>query len=525
MHGDFTRDTFDPARQFTRVLHQQGRLVVDADANEQSAILLGYLRQLGADLIGWHGGAGVTKNGTAPDKGPFVVSATAADKVVVTGGSYYVDGIRVTANKPTTEPIPRTDNVADKAQVVYLDVWERHVTGWEEPALLDLALGGLDTTTRTELRAAVKILRVPETEGIAFFKGLDNASATQDKLRGSQPIDLGGNKTASVLDTRLLTAPALPKLAAWTVDGRDPVPAPAPTGGVTLAAPVDDDCDGVTRGGFAGLENQLYRVEVHAGGVIDVKVDDKSKVTSMTPLAGVTVKWSRDNGSVVYPFNDLGVSGDTCTLTLAAWWRDDGRKIKTDDWVEVMAAAADRGVFLRVSAEPSERGRQLTLATQHLSPVGKAELAALATAKPNSGLLRRWDHQAGKLTDGAVELALDADASKEDVFAFQSFKLEDGLMVRLALPKPKLITDGPDADKGKLVEPRNIAEFRPGDYWLIPARAATGDVLWKLDANGKAAWEPARYTEHHYAPLAIIAANGTDITDLRQKITQAAPPM
>ena len=38
MKGDFSRDTFDPAKQFTRVLMQQGRVQLDADWNEQIAI-------------------------------------------------------------------------------------------------------------------------------------------------------------------------------------------------------------------------------------------------------------------------------------------------------------------------------------------------------------------------------------------------------------------------------------------------------------------------------------------------------
>ena len=32
MKGDFTRDTFDPAKHFSRVLMQQGRVTLDADA-------------------------------------------------------------------------------------------------------------------------------------------------------------------------------------------------------------------------------------------------------------------------------------------------------------------------------------------------------------------------------------------------------------------------------------------------------------------------------------------------------------
>ena len=40
MKGDFTRDTFDPTRHFSRVLMQQGRVQLDADWNEQTAIVM-----------------------------------------------------------------------------------------------------------------------------------------------------------------------------------------------------------------------------------------------------------------------------------------------------------------------------------------------------------------------------------------------------------------------------------------------------------------------------------------------------
>ena len=56
MKGDFSRDTFDPAKHFTRVLMQQGRVLLDSDWNEQTSLLLHYLRTLAADIIGPHGG-------------------------------------------------------------------------------------------------------------------------------------------------------------------------------------------------------------------------------------------------------------------------------------------------------------------------------------------------------------------------------------------------------------------------------------------------------------------------------------
>ena len=46
MKGDFTHDTFDQQNHCYRVLMQQGRVLLDADWNEQASILLHYLRIL-----------------------------------------------------------------------------------------------------------------------------------------------------------------------------------------------------------------------------------------------------------------------------------------------------------------------------------------------------------------------------------------------------------------------------------------------------------------------------------------------
>lgn len=52
MKGDFTRETYDPAKHYRRVLMQQGRVQLDADWNEQTEIVLHYLRVLTRDVIG-----------------------------------------------------------------------------------------------------------------------------------------------------------------------------------------------------------------------------------------------------------------------------------------------------------------------------------------------------------------------------------------------------------------------------------------------------------------------------------------
>ena len=56
MHADLSRLTFRPDRHYSAVIAQQGRVQLDADANEQTAIQLHQARTLAADLIGQHGG-------------------------------------------------------------------------------------------------------------------------------------------------------------------------------------------------------------------------------------------------------------------------------------------------------------------------------------------------------------------------------------------------------------------------------------------------------------------------------------
>src|SRR3712207_4154570 len=93
MKADIGRVTFDPAKQFLRVVMQQGRVQLESDWNEQVAILLDAVRTLAADLIGpWGGSAG----------GFGVEPIREAGDFALTAGYYYVDGIRceITGQSP-----------------------------------------------------------------------------------------------------------------------------------------------------------------------------------------------------------------------------------------------------------------------------------------------------------------------------------------------------------------------------------------------------------------------------------------
>jgi hypothetical protein len=170
MRGDITRDSFDAYQHFTRVQMQQGRVQLDADWNEQAGITEHYSRTLAADLIGRFGGPSgacgfglVTRPADIdaltgryglplePDRADELKKRVAAGDFVIGLGRYYVDGLLCESDVPMTyteqvgypfEPSTTLATLGKGTQVlVYLDVWERHVTGIESPGILEVALG------------------------------------------------------------------------------------------------------------------------------------------------------------------------------------------------------------------------------------------------------------------------------------------------------------------------------------------------------------------------------------------------
>jgi hypothetical protein len=114
-------------------------------------------------------------------------------------------------------------------------------------------------------------------------------------------------------------------------------------------------------------------------------------------------------------------------------------------------------------------------------------------------LLRRWDHRKGDPASGGLQIANGAALIVED--AEKWLDLEDGIQIRF---QPK--------DTGG-----ESKTYRTGDYWLIPARTATGDIEWPGTTDHPPA-VPPHGIDHHYAPLAVVYPEGDRVTDLRHSI-------
>ncbi len=66
--------------------------------------------------------------------------------------------------------------------------------------------------------------------------------------------------------------------------------------------------------------------------------------------------------------------------------------------------------------------------------------------------------------------------------------------------------------------------YRAGDYWLIPARTAIGDVLWPSDGDAPAASAP-HGVERHVAPLGVVAFDGQGQFSLLHDLRKAFTPL
>ncbi|QDT90464.1 DUF6519 domain-containing protein [Gimesia algae] len=494
MHGDFSRDSYNLKNNFTRVLMQQGRLIVDADWNEQSAIVFNYLQTLAADIIGWHGGANVTSDETeAPSGGAFAVSKNKNSSLKVSGGRYYVDGILIEwpVNKDgyEIEELEPDSNLSDR--IVIAKVWEEHISEASDLTLQDSAFNGLDSCTR--VRICVRFIAVPIEE--MDRESLNSLLATENTFREFLKSTTG--KPDSPLDFRPLHSnDMLPQLiASSSHNSLDPA-----------------DCIEETNQRYSGVENQLYRVEVHSGGTsfwdglrtIDGHPQSKSDPQGIPAFdidnPPVTLKWSRDNGSITYA---ASIEGNTATVTTP--WHDESRAIQQGHWIELIKDDEAQGVMFQAGVVKKENGVTIIM----------LDVPADRSPAPPAGkvLIRRWDHQHRKhfpVTGTGGILVRKTVSNNENKSV--AIPLEDNLFIQMFLP----VEDGGNGEVSG-------AGFKAGDYWLIPARAASGDIIWPVSKEKeKQAPElvPARYTQHHYAPLAFIKdVNNATILDLRNNLS------
>jgi hypothetical protein len=228
MKGDFSRFTFDPGKHYSGVLHQQGRVWLDSDWNEDVLERLALLQQELADVIG---PAGTPAAGSGFQLSPSA-DPNAPDDFGISAGHCYVNGLLCQVDADTSylrqpdllDP-PRLVLPHDGTTVtalVYLEVWQRLITYLEDDSIREIALGGPDTSARLKNIVQVKVKILPQVQSpitcataAKFLPGVGEGTLTTLQPSNVQPQNLCQ------------------------------LPDPA---------------------NFTGRENHLYRVQVHDGG-------------------------------------------------------------------------------------------------------------------------------------------------------------------------------------------------------------------------------------------------------------------
>jgi hypothetical protein len=181
-------------------------------------------------------------------------------------------------------------------------------------------------------------------------------------------------------------------------------------------------------------------------------------------------------------------------VTLESLGRDSRLGLAPDDWVEIV----DDGT------EQTGQARPLV----QIDSVDPLELtvtlrkdANLSYDEDSTGhpLLRRWDQ---KIRDTGSAQDRPSPADDDMGLLVEEGKwltLENGVQIWFE-PAPT----------------GQYQRYRTGDYWLIPARTATGNVEWPRTKDEQGNWVtealPPHGVQHHYAPLAIINVTGGTVT-------------
>jgi hypothetical protein len=517
MKNDSSRNTFDARKHFSSVLMQQGRVQVDADWNEECDIITHRADTEASDVIGLCGGplhypafhivADATQLTPEEQKLPENKTPPKDFKppdFLISAGRYYVDGI-LCENESLTSYLNQPDLPAAIAlkdkdvglYLVYVDVWQRHLTALDDPSIREVALGGPDTATRTKTVWQVKYW---------FAKDVKANCATKFAEFEKLIAAANGKLSARAKKEKTSTSPCL-----------------VPPGA-----------------GYTGLENQLYRVEVHgAGAAFDVttggagtlvtrvpntdnqvmfsggiwKVNDAVEIFSSKagsdPMNGTlshivqidagsktltldmdvskmvieelrlrpakaTYKWSRNNAFVATSIESINV--DDQEIIVHDLGPDATLGFREGQWVEISDDRLELnglpGQLIQI-AKIDPAINLITLSSQPAALLNNKD----GVDKDLHPKLRGWDGI------GAIKFHPNAN---EDHF----LDLENGVQVRFF-----------------------AGSFKTGDYWTVPARTATadtqsGNIEWPLDAGNKPLAQLPFGIKHHYCRLAMLYWDG-----------------
>ena len=351
-----------------------------------------------------------------------------AGNFIIHPGRLYVDGIACSKDHiepietyysqkayPEALPLEPADNRID---LVYTDVFQRHITAIEDPELREVALGGPDTCTRVQTVAQVKVLKgsVDASTG-----RLDCATLPAGLKKQFDQLLAAGQGTLSTL--------------------------------VTAPGPADNLCEIAADSDYLGLDNRLYRVEIHDAG----------------PVGKARFKWSKNNGAMAVAMVEdaaPATGSNPQQVRLERLGRDRATYFSVGDWVEISDDLTELADAYGADGLPVRRVGELRQ-VKEVDP--DANTITLDSALAHSYTIAR--HAKVRQWDGVGLTAVFVDTAHTPQLDFG-----DGVQITF--------------DGGTRL-------MLSGDYWQFTARGITGQIE-KLDHA------PPAGVVHHFCPLALI---------------------
>jgi Family of unknown function (DUF6519) len=485
MPSDRSRRTDDLRDGYKEVVAQQGRVILDRDFNALQGLTDERIAANALDMVGPCGtpddGFAISLPQLSPPSPPlwsspggFGPAGPQDFDFLISPGTMYVGGQRAVlvgrqAGQAITysyydqpdwidPPDPVTfESPPGGDELVYLDLVEQEVSAAEDPDLLEVALGGPDTTARIKLMRQVRRLAV---------SSFDCAEAWQDAA--THWLDKGLQ-----IDPRTMRLEPSVRLQV----------------GFTQDVTATDPCDPVATGGYLGADNQLIRVQIGHSG-------------SLGPGGeSAQLLWGYDNASFIYRVTS--VSPDGTMLTLASNPPDAFHIPQTGQLVEILLTEAVLGKepdetdptgqrsILRVVAAANGELRRLTQPYGPITPGDPTNYIVLDQplewdfiSSPTPLFLRVW--QAELSFDPAGDtLPLNDPASGATT----------GVQVTISVPPGEIATRGA--------------------FWLLAVRPTTPQAVYpeRLLTEPQPPDGPRRWV----CPLAVIDWQSGSVTDCRCK--------
>jgi hypothetical protein len=445
MPSDRSRRTDGLRDGYTGVVAQQGRVTVDRDFNDEHGFVAGRIEAEACDVIGPCGtpdnGFAISIAQTSPPgpplwspPPPFSPPTPHAFDFLISPGTMYVGGQRA-AGHPVTysyydQPdwippsiIGFTDEILrDRGrELVFLSLAEQEIGAIEDSDLLDVALGGPDTTQRVRLLRRVRREPVQASDCLTAWDEVVARWRAQDGL---------------VVDPRTMQLRPEVRLRV----------------GFGNAGGTPDPCDPIAQNGYLGAENQTIRVQISDGGNTD------------SPGGLAKLLWGYDNASFLYRATPL--AANPAILTIAPSPPDAFHIPQTGQAVEILRTAAVLGSepdttdptgqrsIIRCVAQPNGIVRRLTQPYGPVSPGDPVSYIALDEPLPDDYLtdatplfLRVWQSEIEFDPAGDTVLLTD------DVTGAST-----GVEVTISMPKGEVLTIGA--------------------YWLLAVRPSTPQAVY-----------------------------------------------